>query len=160
MVRVVGAPAVVLVEHLVVEEDVVAPPPVRRVAKATRRFRVGGSGESHPRTLACTVQVRRVSVVLPNGEIAETRIPVSASESDAKKAKDAAWEKGDLNLGRPVPAHVAILRKKEGTGGGHELVDVDEPGRLVPAQETLAKEVKYLIDRGHLRLFLGTRTIV
>ena len=94
-------------------------------------------------------------VVFPNGEVARVPLPVSASANDAKKAKDAAIERGDLNLGRNMPARTAILRRKEGTEGGYELVDVEDSGRLVPVRETIAKEVEKLIGSEHLRLFLG-----
>ena len=94
-------------------------------------------------------------MVLPSGEVAQVPIAVPHSAADAKAAKDAAIERGDLNLGHTLPAMFALLRKKEGTGGGHELVDVDEPGRLVPVQETVAKEVEYLMEHGHVRVFHG-----
>ena len=94
-------------------------------------------------------------VVFPNGEVARVPIIVSASASDAKKAKDAAIERGELNLGHNMPARTAILRRKEGTEGGYELVDVEDPGRLVPVRETIAKEVEKLISSEHLRLFHG-----
>ena len=85
-------------------------------------------------------------MVFPNGEVARVPIIVSASASDAKKAKDAAIERGELNLGHNMPARTAILRRKEGTEGGYELVDVEDPGRLVPVRETIAKEVEKLIS--------------
>ena len=94
-------------------------------------------------------------MVLPSGEVAQVPIAVPHSAADAKAAKDAAIERGDLSLGHTLPAMFALLRKKEGTGGGHELVDVDEPGRLVPVQETVAKEVEYLMEHGHVRIFHG-----
>ena len=94
-------------------------------------------------------------MVLPSGEVAQVPIAVPHSAADAKAAKDAAIERGDLSLGHTLPAMFALLRKKEGTGGGHELVDVDEPGRLVPVQETVAKEVEYLMEHGHVRVFHG-----
>jgi len=94
-------------------------------------------------------------VVLPDGEIAHVPVIPSASAENAKKAKDAAIERGDLDLGDSLPARTAILQKKEGVEGGWELHDVDEPGRLVPIQQTIAKEVERLIENEHLRLFLG-----
>ena len=92
-------------------------------------------------------------VILPNGEIARVRLVASASAEDAKTAKDAAIERGDLDLGRTLPARTAILRKND--EGGYDLVDVDEPGRLVPVQQTIAKEVEKLINNEHLRLYHG-----
>jgi hypothetical protein len=94
-----------------------------------------------------------VPVILPNGEIARVRLVASASAEDAKTAKDAAIERGDLDLGRTLPARTAILRKND--EGSYDLVDVDEPGRLVPVQQTIAKEVEKLINNEHLRLYHG-----
>ena len=94
-------------------------------------------------------------VVLPNGEVARVPVIVSASADDAKAAKDAAIERGDLDLGDSLPAQRAILRRKEGEEGGWELQDVDEPGRVVPVRRTVAREVEKLIDNEHLRLFHG-----
>ena len=99
-----------------------------------------------------------MSVVLPNGDTTELPITVSASQRDCIKQKDAAIERGELSLGRLVPAHVAVLRKKEGEDGGHHLIDVDEPGRLIPVRETLLKAVESLIENRELRLFIGTHT--
>ena len=99
-------------------------------------------------------------VVMPDGSILQAPLVPSASQDDCKRAKDAALERGDWDIGEMLPARVCVFRKLPNSNE-HELVDVDEPGRVVNIRRTLQREITNMMKRGPLpgplRLFHSMR---
>ena len=102
--------------------------------------------------------LRKVEIVLPDGNILQAPLVPCAGGVDAKRAKDASIERGETDIGESFPALVSILRKKPGSDEP-ELVDIDEPGRIVNirrrAEREMTEHMKLRPLPGPLRVFHG-----